>query len=358
MSALRLAVIGAGHLGRFHAKLAKNLPGVELVAVVDPVESACTALAQEVGTEAVGDYRKLLDRIDAAVVATPTCTHHVVVKALLSHDKHVLVEKPITPTAAEASELVTLAEERDVTLQVGHVERFNPVLNLARTELQDVKFLRATRNSGYTFRSTDIGVVLDMMIHDIDLALAIVDSPVVGVSAIGASVLGGHEDLVTAELRFASGCVAQLSASRVSPEQRRVMECYSATGMVALDFTTRQATFIRPRADVLAQTFAVESLSPAEKQAYRSDLFGELLQKTTAEAPAVNAIEQELVDFATAIRTQRPPQVTGAAGRDAVAIAERILGCIDRHQWDGIATGRHGMFARAADIRIAPPLAA
>ncbi len=112
MSALRLAVIGVGHLGRFHAKLAKNLPGVELVAVVDPVESARTALAQEVGTEAVGDYRKLLDRIDAAVVATPTCTHHVVVKALLSHDKHVLVEKPITPTAAEASELVTLAEER------------------------------------------------------------------------------------------------------------------------------------------------------------------------------------------------------------------------------------------------------
>ena len=215
---VRIAVIGSGHLGRFHAKLAAASNDFELVAVADPVESSRNALADEVGTRPVADYHTLLDEIDAAVVATPTVTHRTIAGELLQAGIHCLVEKPLALNSAEASELVDLADSNKLVLQVGHVERFNPAFEAAGDALRDPKYITASRTSGYTFRSTDIGAVLDIMIHDIDLVLAVAQSQVADVTAMGVSVLGDHEDMATAQIRFESGCVAQ--ANRVTRQLR------------------------------------------------------------------------------------------------------------------------------------------
>ena len=187
------------------------------------------------------DFRELVGEIDAAVVATPTFTHHAIASELIRGGVHVLVEKPIAPNVREADELVQLARRRHVVLQVGHVERFNPGLVSVERRLAEPKFIEARRQSGYTFRSTDVGVVLDLMIHDIDVALSLVKSPVVQVDALGVSVMGDHEDMVSARLRFANGAVANLTASRMSYAPARTMQVFTATGFASIDFATRRA---------------------------------------------------------------------------------------------------------------------
>ncbi|MEM6654549.1 MAG: Gfo/Idh/MocA family oxidoreductase, partial [Planctomycetota bacterium] len=209
-------------------------------------------------------------------------------------------------------------------------------------------FIQASRTSGYTFRSTDIGAVLDLMIHDIDLVLSLDGTEVTDVSAIGVSVLGDHEDIASAQLTFASGCVAQLTASRVSYDAQRSMQVFTTRGFASLDFATGKATTVRPREDVLRRAFRVADLSADERERLRVGLFDELLVKETAEAPAVNAIDEEQQDFADAIRSGRSPRVSGAAGRDAVVVANRVLEKIAEHPWDGDATGRVGMFPTPA----------
>jgi len=345
---IRIAIIGAGHLGKFHARLAAASEQYELVAVCDPCESARNALAEETASQAVADYSQIIDQIDAAVVATPTVTHHAVGSALLGQGVHCLIEKPLAPNSAEASDLVKLADDRQLTLQVGHVERFNPAIDFADPALRDPKFITASRTSGYTFRSTDIGAVLDMMIHDIDLVLGIAKSQVAEVAAMGISVLGDHEDMATAQITFESGCVAQLTASRVSYDMQRAMQVFTSRGMVAIDFASRETTLVQPREEVLRREFSGADLSAAQREELRTGLFEQLLVKTTREAPAVNAIELEQADFASAIRQGTTPRVSGVVGREAVAVAEMILAKIDEHAWDGVANGRCGPFATPA----------
>jgi predicted dehydrogenase len=348
VSALRLAVIGAGHLGRIHARIAAALDEIELVAVVDTVESARRAVAQETCSRPVADYRELFGEIEAAIIATPTQTHHAIGMDLLAGGVPLLIEKPLAPTAAEANELVALARKKSLALQVGHVERFNPALTAVAADVRDPKFITATRTSGYTFRSTDIGVVLDVMIHDLDIVLALAKSPVVDVQALGISVLGGHEDLATASLKFASGCVAQLSASRVSFQQQRTMTIITSRGSASLNFATYEAAVVRPREEVLRREFRVDELSADERGYWRQHLHDQLLERTQHQAPAGNAIQDEQRDFLRAVREGRTPRVDGVAGRDAVAVAEMILERIEEHAWDGTPTGRHGPFAMPA----------
>lgn len=329
MQPIRLAVVGAGKLGGYHANLAAKLPGFDLIAIADPFHSSRNALAEKTGSEPVDDVSQVIDRIDAAVVATPTATHASVVGPLLEAGKHVLVEKPITPTAAEATRLVDLADRRGVVLQVGHVERFNPALAAAGDSLRSPRYLRAERTSSYTFRSTDIGAVLDLMIHDIDLALGLAQSEVVKVDAFGTKVIGAHEDMVNTRLTFANGCVADLTASRVSYELRRNMQVITATGFTALDFAKGTATTVTPTTEVLRGEFDGDALPPERKaELFAGKLFEEVLVKETREAPAVNAIELELQDYADAISQGKSPRVSGAAGRDAVAVAERVIAAI------------------------------
>jgi predicted dehydrogenase len=336
MRAVRLAVIGAGKLGGYHANLAAGAPEFDLVAVIDPVSVARNTLADKTGARPFADYRQVLGRVDAAVVATPTATHRETTIALLDAGVHVLVEKPIAASHADADAMVNAARRRGRVLQVGHVERFSPALEALATAAPEgfgsPRFIEGTRTSGYTFRSTDIGVVLDLMIHDIDLVLSMVDSEVVRVSAHGSRVLGRHEDVAVARLRFASGCVAHLTASRVSYEAQREMRVMYDRGFAALDFARGKATTVRPTAEVLAGEFDGDSLSPERRaELMAGKLFDEVLVKSEHAAPACNAIERELQDFARAIRTGAAPRVTGEAGRDAVAIAEQVIESIGRH---------------------------
>lgn len=329
MQPVKVAVVGAGKLGGYHANLASKLEAFELIAVVDPFAASREALAEKTGTRAVEDLSEVIDSIDAAVVATPTATHCEVVERLLNAGKHVLVEKPIAPTLAEADRIVAAADRSGATLQVGHVERFSPALVAAGDTLRNPRFIQAVRTSGYTFRSTDIGAVLDLMIHDIDLVLSLADSEVTDVTAVGSSVLGGHEDMVNTRLTFANGCVADLTASRVSYQLQRTMNVCTATGFTALDFATGKATTVTPTDEVLNGTFDGEALPNNRKaELFAGKMFEEVLIKAEHAAPAVNAIELELLDFARAIQTGTAPRVTGKAGRDAVAVAERILNVV------------------------------
>ncbi len=348
MKPVRLAVVGAGKLGGYHANIAAKSEAFELVAIVDPFGAARNSLAEKTGAKPFAEIGDVCEQIDAAVVATPTFTHYETVIKLLEAGKHVLVEKPIAPTGKQAGEMVAAAEEAERILQVGHVERFNPALEAIPEPIVGPRYIQAIRTSGFTFRSTDIGAVLDLMIHDIDLTLAIAKSEVVGVSAMGLTVLGSaergdHEDMVTTQLQFANGCVAQLTASRVSYELQREMQVFSSNGFLKLDFAKGEATTVRPTEEVLSQAFNPSKQSPERKaELFGGKLFEDVLVKETHESPAVNAIELELLDFAQAVRTGIAPRVTGVAGRDAVVVAEQILEAVAAHRWDGSATGRIG----------------
>jgi predicted dehydrogenase len=345
---LRVAVIGAGHLGRIHARIAAALDEIELVAVADPVESSRTSVAQEAGTRGVADYRELIGQIDAAIIATPTTYHHAVGMDLLGQGRPLLIEKPIALTSGQATDLVNLAEKKGVALQVGHVERFNPALTAIAADVRDPKYIEAHRTSGYSFRSTDIGVVMDIMIHDIDVVLSLAKSTVIDVEALGISVLGGHEDMATARLKFASGCVAQISASRVSFQQRRTMSIFTSRGSASINFATHEASVVKPSDDVLRRDFRADKLSADERAYWKEHVFDQLLVRTARDSKPINAIEEEQRDFISAVRTGQSPRVDGAAGRDALAVCELIVERIGEHAWDGTPTGRHGAFAMPA----------
>lgn len=342
MKRVRLAVVGVGHLGSIHARLASRADEIELVAVVDPDPTQCGKVAAETNARPVPDYRSLIGEIDAAVIATPTSTHTAVASELLRAGIHCLVEKPIAPTSVEADQLVKTARRSQTVLQVGHVERFNPALSAVRSCLSDPKYIEARRHSGFPFRSTDVGVVLDLMIHDIDVVLSLVRAPVVRVDALGAAVLSQHEDLVSARLQFASGAIAHLTASRVSYQPERTMQVFTARRFATVDFATREATLIEPGEEVLRREVDFTHASNVDADVLRDRLFTDYLVKKSLPVAETNAIEQEQRDFAQAIATGRQPEVSGVDGRDAVAVAEQILEQVAAHQWDGTADGRVG----------------
>ena len=345
MSRLQLAVVGTGHLGKIHARLAAASDVIDLKAIVEPDETTRHKIAEEYQTTPLANCRELFGMVDAAIVASPTTTHADVVTELLRGGIHVLVEKPITKTVDEADSLVNLARQQQLVLQVGHVERFNPAFTAVKDKLQDPKFIEARRLSGYTFRSTDVGVVLDLMIHDLDAILNLVQSPIEEVQALGVSVMGHHEDVVNARLRFASGCIANVTASRVSYENQRAMQVFTPHACATIDFGNRQATLVEPDQTILQRSFELNTLSGEDRDNYRDNLFTSLLNKQEVAPEEVNAIEQEQLDFAQAISTSSEPQVTGRDGRDALAVAHKILNQVEAHQWDGHGGFRQGPLA-------------
>lgn len=325
MSRLRIGVVGAGHLGRIHCRLLRTLASVELVGVADPVPGSRAIVEDEFHVPTHADLRELLGQIDAAIVATPTETHHAVTSELLRNGIHVFVEKPITPTAHLADELIAAADARQVVLQVGHVERFNPALRAARPHIGRPKYIEAVRTSGYTFRSTDIGVVLDLMVHDLDLVLSLVEAPVVQVEALGTPILGPHEDVAHARLVFADGCVANLSASRTSFRAQRGLQVFSDRGYASIDLAAGEATVVHPSPRVRAGEFDVATLSAEEKADLQQHLFRDLLPRETLAIEKRNAIQDEQQEFVACILRSRQPEVDGRQARAAVALAERIL---------------------------------
>lgn len=337
MTALRVAVVGAGRLGGFHAQKLAARQDVVLCGIADPVAEQRERLAAQCHTRAVADYRELLGEAQAVVVAAPSRLHHAIGLEFLGRGVHVLMEKPLAVTTGEADQLVSAARQAGAVLQVGHVERFNPALAAALPHLGSPKYIEAVRAGGFSFRSTDIGVVLDLMIHDIDLVLSLVRQPVVRVEAIGLSVLGGHEDVANARIYFADGAVAALSACRVAYEPARRMQVWSARAFTSIDFNQRTATVVRPSETLLGRRLDLEAMGPEELDHCREHLMEEHLPQTRLTAEAVDALALEHDDFLASIRGPRAPRVTGQQARDAVAVAEQVLDAIHAHSWEDAA---------------------
>jgi predicted dehydrogenase len=357
---LRVGVVGVGHLGRHHARILAGIEGVELVGVADARPEQAEAVASACGTRPVRDYRELLGQVDAVTVAVPTALHREVAGAFLDRGVAAMVEKPLAGTFAEAEELVALAEHRGVVLQVGHIERFNPALAALESLRLRPKFIAAERLSTHTFRSTDIGVVFDLMIHDIDLILTFISAPVKSVSAVGVSVFGALEDVASARVEFEDGTVADLTASRASYQALRRMRLWGAEGYATLDFAAKSATLVRPSEQLRRGELDLDGVDLTQPAAVRAHLFGKVLKVDQVQAEGREPLALELEDFVAAVRDGSRPRVAGADALRAVALADRIVRCIQEHQWEGTPdgpAGPHAGFATAAPIAgLAGPL--
>jgi len=332
MNDLRIAVIGAGHLGRVHAKLLGQVDGAKLVAISDPFEQARQNAAKQFLVPTVADYKELIPNIDAAVVAAPTDLHAEIASDLLTAGKHVLVEKPLTIHREDARRLALIASSRRLTLQVGHVERFNPAFTALGDLAVDVKYVEATRASSFPGRCLDVGVVMDLMIHDLDLILAMTEAPVKSIASSGLSVISNHEDLAETRIEFGCGMVANLKASRISPDPARRMTLFGSNGYADIDFGKPALSVVRPCDTVVNRTFdlATETENPL---GYSEQLFSKRLRCQTLELEPRNAILDELHDFVISIQAGISPAVDGAAGARAVDLAQRVLEAIEDRAW-------------------------
>lgn len=303
MTPVRIAVVGVGHVGRHHVRLLAATPGVAQVAAVDRDLARARAAAEPVGCEALADAGDLDGRVDAVVVAVPTVDHLAVARPFLERGVHVLVEKPMARSLEEADELVRLAERSGALLAVGHTERFNPAMRAAQTALTSPRFIEVHRLSGFPERSLDIDVVFDVMIHDLDIILAVDGTEVTSVEAVGIPVLTAHVDIANARVRFASGCVANVTASRISRDKVRKVRFFQPDMYVSIDYAAQE----------------VEAWRLRHRDGERPKIEGGPVPVTKGEPLAA-----ELSDFVSAIRERRPPTVTGEAGRRALALATRV----------------------------------
>ncbi len=308
---VRAAVVGVGYLGRFHAQKYAALPGCTLVAVADPNAAARDAVAAELGTRAVADWRELLGAVDAVSVVTPTPLHHPIARAFLDAGAHVLVEKPVTVTVEEADDLIAAARAAGRVLQVGHLERFNAAVQAIEGIVTRPRFIECTRLAPFKQRGTDVSVVLDLMIHDIDLIQSIVRSPIASVDAVGSSVFSDDLDIANARLRFASGCVANVTASRVSLKTERKLRLFQDDAYLSIDLQQKILTTIRKG-----------GTAPAP------GLPGVTIDERTYEQG--DALKLEIEAFVDSIRSGRPPLVGGAEGRLALETAIRIAALVGR----------------------------
>lgn len=307
MTALRAGVIGVGHLGQHHARLYASLPGSQLVGVTDQSAERARLIADRHGARAFGTVDELLTHVDLVSVAVPTSAHYAVAKTCLLAGKHVLVEKPIAVTSAEAHELVRLARQNGRCLQVGHSERFNPVMQVMRSHIGRPVFIECHRLSSFSERGTDVDVVLDLMIHDLDMVLSFNPGPVEDIRAAGVPVLSPTIDIANARIQFKSGCVANLTASRVSMNKMRRLRLFQRDNYVSIDFQTRQGIICR-RDTKAGQRPAVdiEQLQGGEEE----------------------PLKLQLESFLQAAATGTRPVVSGEDGAAALDVAQQVLEAI------------------------------
>ena len=301
---MKIAVVGVGHLGRHHARILATLNGADLVGVADVNAARAADIAAAHGTQPFDDWRLLLDRVDAVTIATPTDSHLEIAAAFLDRRVHVLVEKPMTPTTADADRLLSLARERGAMLAVGHTERFNPAVAAVKPVIHQPRFIEVHRLGTFPERSLDIDVVFDLMIHDLDLVLDLVGGEVTGIEAVGVPVLTPRVDIANVRLRFGNGCIANLTASRISRDRVRKIRFFQRDAYVSVDYAAQEAEIWRlvPKAGAMP---AIEG--------------GKL--DVVHEEP----LKRELEDFLDAVREARAPVVTGDQGRAALALAERVV---------------------------------
>ena len=336
MTRLKVAVIGCGHLGTIHARLLAARTDAELVAVVDPVPESRQRVAEAHGCRALAEPQELVGLADAVVVAAPTCLHAAVSLPLLSQGLDLLIEKPIAADVDEAQQIAAAAERHGRIVAVGHVERFNPAWKMAVEQCGRGRILaiESARLAPFTFRSLDVGVVLDLMIHDIDLVLSLDPGKLTHVDAQGIVATGGHEDAVRARLAFSSGLIADLSASRIHPTLSRRVSLWGTQGIVAVDFNAKTVEVVAPSLAVQHGTFIAAAVPPADRVALKDTFFTDILPRETLAVPEANAIACEHDNFLSAVRSRRPALVPAAAGAAALDIAMRVL--------DGLVCTRMG----------------
>jgi predicted dehydrogenase len=307
MTPLRAGVIGVGHLGQHHARLYASLPGAQLVGVTDQSVERAQMIADRHQARVFRTADELLPYVDVVSVAVPTSSHYAVAKSCLQAGKHVLIEKPIAAMPAEAQELVQLAKQRGCCVQVGHSERFNPVMALMRPHIGQPVFIEGHRLSSFSERGTDVDVVLDLMIHDLDLVLSMNPGPVEEVRAAGVAVLSSSVDIANARIQFRNGCVANLTSSRVSTNKMRRLRLFQRDSYVSIDFQTRQGMISRRHA----------------KTGERSTIDIEQFQGRDEEP-----LKLQLASFLHAVGTGTRPVVSGEDGAAAVEVAHQVLQAI------------------------------
>ncbi len=311
MDRLRVAVVGVGYLGRFHAQKYAALERCELFAVADSRPGPGSAVAQELGTRAVGDYRELLGKVDAVSIVTPTAAHCEIALAFLESGAHVLVEKPITETVAQAQRLISAARRAGRVLQVGHLERFNPTIVAAEPQLRAPRFIDCQRLAPFRERGTDVNVVLDLMIHDLDIVQSIVGSDIAHIDAVGTPVFSSEIDIANARIRFANGCVANATASRVSLKTERKLRIFQDDAYLSLDLQQKILTVIRKQPVAAGEarlpvTIDEQSFEPGD------------------------ALRSEIEAFLASCRGERPVVVSGEDGMRALQTAVAIAAAVSR----------------------------
>ncbi|PSR14563.1 MAG: oxidoreductase [Bacteroidetes bacterium] len=323
---LKIGVLGTGHLGKIHLKCIKQATeAYELVGFYDPDPQVAAEVAATYSTRAFPDVQALIAAVDVVDIVTPTITHYTLAKQVIEAGKHLFIEKPITHQLAEAEELVALAKAKGVKIQVGHVERFNPAL-LALGEMQvNPMFIEAHRLAVFNPRGTDVSVVLDLMIHDLDIILSMVDSPVQEVHASGVAVVSDTVDIANARIAFANGCIANLTASRISMKQMRKVRFFQRDTYVSLDFLDKQAQVIR--------LFDQDDNLPTGGQQFELVTANgtKVLQMDMPAIEPVNAIMLELETFAHSIIHDLRPKVSGEDGYRALALAQQITTAIGQN---------------------------
>jgi predicted dehydrogenase len=298
MPKIKVAVIGAGYLGSLHAQIYKTIETCALEAVCDVNEARLKEVSETMGVTGHGDFRRLWGKVDAVSIAVPTKLHFAVARECLRHGIHTLVEKPFTERLSQADSLIRLAQKNNCTLQVGHVERFNAAFNATKDIVKDPSFIECHRLSLFPNRSLDVGVVLDLMIHDIDIILGLVKSDIKRIDAVGVNVLTPFEDIANARLTFKNGCVCNLTASRISDEAMRKIRIFQKNAYISLDYKNAQASIYR-KSD---QGISKETL-PIEKE---------------------QPLQKELASFIDCVMHRKQPLVTGPVAREALAVALRI----------------------------------
>lgn len=338
MNDLKVGVIGVGALGRHHARILAGIEGVELVAVADSHEVNGKAAAGSWGCQWFADYRELLPLVEAVSIAVPTFAHLEVAKECIAHDLPMMMEKPLAGNVDDARTIVDLASEKGLILQVGHVERFNPATVTATALCRNPKYIRSERLSSFSFRSTDISIVHDLMIHDLDLILNLCQSPVKNIHAFGISLFGEPEDAVQARLEFENGCIADISASRINPTAGRAMQIWSESGCVTVDFTTREVKRYSPGAELLVGASPVEmAFQPgADLAQLREDVFGRFISVQEAEVSEADALTAELTHFVQCVQTNSTPLVNGWTALRALELADQIRQAVAQHAWSPV----------------------
>jgi predicted dehydrogenase len=320
MNKLKVGVIGTGHLGKLHIKMFKSIENCELVGVYDSNPEQAKAVSTEFNVQNSASITDLLKKLDAVSIAATTTAHHELAKKCFESGVHVFIEKPITATIREAEELVEISEKKNLNLQVGHIERFNPALVSMEKYIDEPKFIQTDRLAQFNPRGTDVAVVLDLMIHDIDIILSLVKSDVIDVQANGVAVVSDHLDIANARLQFANGAVANVTASRISQKKLRKMRIFQKDSYIALDFVTGVAESYRlvaPDAEVSPSLISFGEIGVGEKR--RKLVYEQPEQKE------LNALQYELQLFVNSVLNKAKPVVSGVDGLRALKVAQIII---------------------------------